>query len=524
MKIFRQFLAVFVFFLTASSLIAQPTTAAPTPPARSASDVLSCFSGAYTNIAGIDWNPNWGQSTQVSTVAVAGDTMRRYASLNYQGVQFAAPINVSTMTNLHLDIWTANCTSFEVFLINAGPVEKAVAVTPVASGWKSIDIPLSSYTSGAPVINLSSIIQFKFVGTPFGTSDVYVDNIYFWKPSNAPTLSNFTIPAKTVGDPAFTLTAPTSNSTGAFTYTSSNTAVATINGSTVTIVGAGSSIITANQAAAGAFGAGSISATLNVATPSPTTAAPTPTRTPASVISLFSNPYTNRTVDTWSAVWDNADVEDVQIAGNATKKYTNLVFAGIEFVGPNRVNATNFPYLHMDIWSANATTFKIKLVDFGANGAFGGGDDTEHELTYTPGLSQWVPYNIPLSAFTGMTGRSNISQMILVSSNSTVFVDNVYFFQTGVGTNEVTFANDLFTATPTAADNFVNINLSEKAAGEGKITITNIMGQEVFAQKVVANNSNQTINVATSSFAAGTYIVTIHVGKSFQSQKIIVNH
>ena len=61
-----------------------------------------------------------------------------------------------------------------------------------------------------------------------------------------PSLS-FSVPAKTFGDVSFNLVAPTSNSDGAFTYTSSDTTVATISGTTITIIGDGSSTITANQ-------------------------------------------------------------------------------------------------------------------------------------------------------------------------------------------------------------------------------------------------------------------------------------
>jgi hypothetical protein len=63
-----------------------------------------------------------------------------------------------------------------------------------------------------------------------------------------PTLSDFNYLTKIIGDSSFVLTPPTSNSTGAFSYSSSNPAVATISGSTVTIVGLGSVIITATQA------------------------------------------------------------------------------------------------------------------------------------------------------------------------------------------------------------------------------------------------------------------------------------
>ena len=86
----------------------------------------------------------------------------------------------------------------------------------------------------------------------------------------APTLSTFIIPGKNYGDAPFSLTAPTSNSGGAFTYTSSNTAVATISGSTVTIIGAGTSTITATQAASGNYTSGTITATFTVNTIAPT--------------------------------------------------------------------------------------------------------------------------------------------------------------------------------------------------------------------------------------------------------------
>ncbi|KAI9549913.1 hypothetical protein GHT06_004498 [Daphnia sinensis] len=67
-----------------------------------------------------------------------------------------------------------------------------------------------------------------------------------------------------MSNPSFALAAPTSNSAGGFTYYSNNTSVATISGTTVTLVGPGISIITAVQAANGIYRASSISAVLTV--------------------------------------------------------------------------------------------------------------------------------------------------------------------------------------------------------------------------------------------------------------------
>lgn len=167
----------------------------------------------------------------------------------------------------------------------------------------------------------------------------------------------------------------------------------------------------------------------------PLVAAPTPTHSSSNVISLFSNAYTNVAVDTWSAVWDVADVSDVMVAGNATKKYSNLTFAGVEFHTPGPVvNATTMERFHADVWTANASTFKVKLVDFGANGTFGGGDDTEHELTFNPTLNSWFSIDVPLSNFTGMTSKAHIAQLIFVGEGGgkTVWVDNVYFYRNTV--------------------------------------------------------------------------------------------
>lgn len=86
-----------------------------------------------------------------------------------------------------------------------------------------------------------------------------------------PTIGTLSVPDKNYGDATFNLTAPTSDSAGAFTYTSSNTAVATVTtGGTVTIVGAGSTTITATQASSGNYTSGSISATLVVSPIAPT--------------------------------------------------------------------------------------------------------------------------------------------------------------------------------------------------------------------------------------------------------------
>ncbi|MFZ9697666.1 MAG: Ig-like domain-containing protein, partial [Ilumatobacteraceae bacterium] len=87
-----------------------------------------------------------------------------------------------------------------------------------------------------------------------------------------PTIGTLTVPAKTFGDPAFTISQPTTNSPGAFTYTSSDPSVATIDSATrtITILSPGLTTITATQAASGSYGDGSVAAVLNVNRITPT--------------------------------------------------------------------------------------------------------------------------------------------------------------------------------------------------------------------------------------------------------------
>ena len=158
-----------------------PTTAAPTPTVA-AGNVISLFSDAYTNLAGTDFFPNWSQSTVVTEEPIAGNTTKKLANLNYQGVQLAGATNVSAMTSLHIDVWSPAVGNFTVGLINSTAVASAVAKTEVTravvAGWNSLDIPLTNFT--AP--DLTKIDQLVFSGS--GT--VYYDNLYFWRPVAAP--------------------------------------------------------------------------------------------------------------------------------------------------------------------------------------------------------------------------------------------------------------------------------------------------------------------------------------------------
>ncbi len=148
----------------------EPTVAAPTP-IHASSDVISIFSDDYTNVPVEDYNPNWGQATITTQIDIEGNNTLSYKGLNYQGLQLEGSQDVSGMTHLHIDYWTANSTALNAFIISPGPVETAYALNVPTSGWASIDIPLTAFSP----VDLADIFQFKFDGN----GDIYLDNIYF---------------------------------------------------------------------------------------------------------------------------------------------------------------------------------------------------------------------------------------------------------------------------------------------------------------------------------------------------------
>ena len=221
-----------------------------------------------------------------------------------------------------------------------------------------------------------------------------------------------------------------------FTFNSSNPTIASVDGQgSITALSVGTTAVSASLGNLPTYGSLQITATGPAILP--TTAAPTPTVNSANVISMYSDAYTNVPVNTWNTGWQFSTAQQsfIQVAGNNTIRYKNLNFVGVEFTSPV-INAAAMTTFHLDIWTPETinagSQFKIKLVDFGANGVYAGGDDSEHEITIpASSLSSqnWISLNIPLASFTGLTSRAHLAQLIFSGSLSNVLVDNVYFFQ-----------------------------------------------------------------------------------------------
>lgn len=179
--------------------ILAPIVSAPAAPTRSASDVISIYSSAYTDLADTNYFPDWGQGGQGSSWAefdFNGDSMLQYINLSYQGIalQDGTTVDVSNMDFLHLDVWTSangDITDIETSLINntaGGATEAPVTNSLTAGEWTSIEIPIKDYTDQG--LTVTEIFQLKFVGTPWAAGTVFIDNIYFYKASSASTFND----------------------------------------------------------------------------------------------------------------------------------------------------------------------------------------------------------------------------------------------------------------------------------------------------------------------------------------------
>jgi len=517
-------LTTFLLLGVVAIMQAQPATNAPTPPPRNPSDVISIFGESYSNISNINYNPNWGQSGMVNTAydPGTGNLVMAYTNFNYQGTDFAGnPQNASAMEFVHIDIWTSNATVVKFTPIDnsgMGPSEVLVDVPLVSGGWSSVDLPKSAFTG----MSWNSVFQLKFDGQAGVTpSNIYLDNIYFWKNPAAPgtdaTLSDLQVNGATIpgfapsaynysygvpgGDPVPQITSAVTNDPNA-TITSI-TQASGIPGDGIVKVKAANGLDTATYIISYFYS-------------SPTNPAPAPTN--MNVISMFSDAYTNVNVDTWNTVWSQATYVEDTIAGNPTKKYTNVGFNGIETT-TEPIDASGMTYLHMDIWTPNVTTFNMKLVSFLGDGFQGPNGDSEANLNFTPKIGEWTQLHIPLADFTnaGLTSLDDLNQYIFTSStpfgSGILFLDNMYFTTEIVDVEDVEDAKRKIAFYPNPAASGGNISTTADVV---RVEIFKLNGQQV----LMANTS--TLNL--QGLGAGVYIVKITDAKGkIHTEKLIVN-
>ena len=470
-----------------------PTVAAPTPSNDSA-DVISVYSDAFTSIV-TDTAPAWGQATVVSQIDVAGNNTLKYAGLNYQGMIYPAT-DVSTMEYLHVDYYTEDAASLQLYLIAGGEVAYDISATDgITTGqWVGVDIPMSTYAA----LTLTAANQFKTTGN--GT--VWLDNLYFWKAASAAgtvtTLSDLTVDGSTIAGfgstsisysvelPFGTTTVPT---VAATTTDSGASAVVT---AAASIPGTTSIAVTASD--------GVSTSTITVAftiDPTPTTAAPTPSQDEADVISVYSDAYTSIATNA-NPAWGQATVvTEIGVQENNTLEYANLNYQGFEYT---TADVSAMDNLHLDIYAVSfSEVLLFSLVAGGSEVAYNIG--FQNDIDINDNLNQWVSIDIPMSHFASLDLTQ--AAQFKTEGQGTVWLDNMYFWKEASGGSLGVIDNDAeasVTVAPNPTTGLINV------AGD----VYNVSGQ-----KVLTNSDD------LSGLPSGIYFIKVISNGNVSTSKII---
>jgi len=253
----------------------------------------------------------------------------------------------------------------------------------------------------------------------------------------------------------------------------------------------------------------------------PATAAPTPpARNASDVISLFSNAYNDITINTWSAVWDDSNVDDVQIAGNDTKKITFTNFIGVEFQS-SRFDATSFTHFHIDMYTTTPTLDKSFNLKF-SNWAGGAGEANAIEFSTTnasnpalpnPNPGTWISLDMPLSSWTAGS-RADLVQFLITSNLGVVYVDNIYVYKgTPLGLNDFDLVS--FKVFPNPAQD--SWTVKTKNENMSSIQVFDILGKKVLS---LSPNSNE-VKIEGSRLTTGLYFAHIKTSTGINSVKLV---
>ncbi|MFV8838102.1 glycosyl hydrolase family 16 [Salinimicrobium soli] len=221
-----------------------------------------------------------------------------------------------------------------------------------------------------------------------------------------------------------------------YTFMSSNTDVAVVNEQgIISPVGIGSAEITALLGGVKAAGS------MNLMVTGSFELAPTPTRDPANVISIYSDAYNNINVDFYNGFFEPFQTtlggDNINVNGNRIINYTNFNFVGIQF---GLVDVSAMTSLHLDILIPEDISLtgndyvEVELQDYGADASPGGGDDAVSRVRIESSRlssGEWASIDIPLSNFSSLSRRTNMGLLLFDSSaNITeILVDNIYFYK-----------------------------------------------------------------------------------------------
>ena len=172
--------------------ILAPTVGATTPPGRDASDVVSIFSDAYTNVT-LDELPTSWSSSGFEATTIGSDNVWKLTNLDFVGMvtNYANGIDVAGMEMMHIDYWVPEGVTNELLVKIVNTVDGGEDVeslgTTVAGSWQSVEIDMANFDGN--LANKNKITQL-LIDSDGVAGIVYVDNFYFYKASSASTFDD----------------------------------------------------------------------------------------------------------------------------------------------------------------------------------------------------------------------------------------------------------------------------------------------------------------------------------------------
>ncbi len=166
----------------------------------------------------------------------------RTQSVEEQAIQVTSLLPTNTWSHVAVTL----SGTVGIFYINGVPVgtNNSMTLNPASLGVTTSNYLGKSQFPWDPYLS-AAVDDFRIYNTTLAASDIA---LLASQTQIKPQLGTFTLPVSVpFGTPSFGLTAPSSTSAGAFTYSSSQTNIASINGNVVTINGAGTTTITASQ-------------------------------------------------------------------------------------------------------------------------------------------------------------------------------------------------------------------------------------------------------------------------------------
>lgn len=233
------------------------------------SDGFTGVSGAGKGYLGWRLKNNTGKSIGTIRVVWTGEQWRKAVDINKQYIVLSYQISGSAITNLTQGTFIETSSKFESPIASSSAAQILVG-NDAANRVENITIDINvEIPAGSEIM-----IRWEDLNDP-ANHTLAIDDVSFIATKEYQSINFDPLADKTYGDVPFDLTA-TSTSGLPITYLSSNNNVATIEGSTVTIVGAGTATITATQTGDATFAAATaVERVLNVKPQAPTALAAT---------------------------------------------------------------------------------------------------------------------------------------------------------------------------------------------------------------------------------------------------------